>query len=67
LTSSEPTTPTKDNTEYPNIPEKEDLDLKSRFLIVMEYLKKDIKNSLREIQESTRKQAEDFREETQNH
>jgi len=31
LTSSEPTTPTKENTEYPNTPEKEDLDYKITF------------------------------------
>jgi len=29
MASSEPNSPTKANTEYPNTPEKEDLDLKS--------------------------------------
>jgi len=65
LASSESSSPTKENTGYPNTPEKQDLDLKSHFLIMMEDFKKDIKNSLREMQESTSKQVEALREETQ--
>jgi len=58
LVSVDPSSPTKENTGYPNTPEKQDLDLKSQFLIMMEDLKKDIKNALREMQESTSKQVE---------
>jgi len=57
--------PTKENIGYPNTPEKQDLDLKLHFLIMMEDFKKDIKNSLREMQECTSKQVEALREETQ--
>jgi len=49
LASSEPSSSTKENTGYLNTPEKQDLDLKSHFLIMMEEFKKDIKNTLREI------------------
>jgi len=65
MASSQPNCPIKANTEYPNTPEKQDLDLKSHLIMVMEDFKKDIKNSLREMQENTNKQAEAYREETQ--
>jgi len=58
IASSEPNSPTKANTEYPNTPEKQDVDLKSHLIMMMEDFKKDIKNSLREIQENTSKQVE---------
>jgi hypothetical protein len=45
-------------------PEKQDLDLKSRLMIMIEDFKKDIKNSLKEIQENTDKQIEAIKEET---
>jgi len=35
LLSSEPNSPTKANTEYPNTPEKQDLDLKSQLIMMM--------------------------------
>jgi len=47
MASSEPNSPTKTNTEYPNTPEKQDLDLKSHLIMKMEDFKKDMKNSLR--------------------
>jgi len=45
------------NIGYPNTLEKQDLDLKSHFMIMMEHVKKDINNSLKEIQENTSKQV----------
>jgi len=50
LALSEPTSRTEENTGYPNTPEKQDLDLKSCFLVMMEDFKPDTKNSLREMQ-----------------
>jgi len=55
MASSEPNSPTKANTEYPNTPEKQDLDFKSHLIMMMEDFKKDIKNSLRETQENINK------------
>jgi len=46
MASSEPNSPTKANTEYPNTPEEQDLNLKSQLIMMMEDFKKDIKNSL---------------------
>jgi len=65
MASSEPNSPTTAKTEYPKTPEKQDLYLKSHLIMMIEDFKKDIKNSLREIQENTNKQAEAYREETQ--
>jgi len=53
MASSEPNSPTKANTEYPNTPQKQDLDLKSHLIMMLNDFKKDIKNSLRETQENT--------------
>uniref|UniRef100_A0ABK0L0A9 Nucleic acid binding protein n=1 Tax=Rattus norvegicus TaxID=10116 RepID=A0ABK0L0A9_RAT len=58
MASSEPNSPTKANTEYPNTPEKQDLVSKSYLIMMLEDFKKDIKNSLRE-------QVEAYREESQ--
>jgi len=65
MASSEPNSPMKVNAEYPNTPEKQDLDLKSHLIMMTEDFKKDIKNSVREMQENTNKQAEAYREESQ--
>jgi len=65
IASLEPHSPTKANIEYPNTPKKQDLDLKSHLIMMIEDFKKDIKNSLREMQENTSKQVEALREETQ--
>jgi hypothetical protein len=50
---------------YPNKPEKQDSDLKSYLMMVVENFKKGINNSLKEIQENTAKQADTLKEETQ--
>jgi len=65
MASSEPNSPTKENSGYPNTAEKQDFYLKSHFLIIMENFKKDLKNSLKEMQENTSKQVEALSEETQ--
>jgi hypothetical protein len=46
LSSSEPSSLTKASPEYPNTPEKQDSDLKSHFMMMIEDFKKDINNSL---------------------
>jgi hypothetical protein len=63
--SLEPSTPTTTSPEYPNTPEKQDSDLKSYLMMVVEDLKKGINNPLKEIQENTAKQVEAFKEEAQ--
>jgi hypothetical protein len=50
---------------YPNQPEKQDSDLKSYLMMLVEDFKKGINNSLKEIQENTAKQVEVLKEETQ--
>ena len=49
----------------PNTPEKQDSDLKSHLMMMIEDIKEDINNSHKEIQENTSKQWEDLKEETQ--
>jgi hypothetical protein len=53
--SSEPSTPTSASPGYPNRPEKQDLDLKSYLMKLVEDIKKDINNSLKETQENSAK------------
>jgi hypothetical protein len=65
LASSEHSYPTTANTEYPNIQEKQDSDLKSHLMLMKEDFKKDINNSFKEIQENTGKQLEAIKEGTQ--
>jgi 50S ribosomal subunit-associated GTPase HflX len=65
LTSPEPKSPTKESPEYTITSEKQDTNLKSLFKMMIEGFKKDINNSLREIQENTGKQLEAVKEETQ--
>jgi hypothetical protein len=52
LATSEPSSPTTTSTGYPNTPGKLHTDLKLN-LKRIEYLKEDINNSLKEIQENT--------------
>jgi hypothetical protein len=49
LASSETTSPTTVSPGYPNTTEKQDSDLKSHLMLMIEYFKKDISNSLKEI------------------
>ena len=65
LASSEPSSPSTASPGYPNILEKQDLDLKSQLMMLIEDFKKNINNALKEIQVNTGKQLETFQEETQ--
>ena len=55
LTASEPNSPTMANPGYTTTPEKQDKDLKPLLMMTIEDFKKDINNSLKEIQENTGK------------
>ena len=63
--SSEPSTPTTISPGNPRTPEKQDADLKSYLMMLVEDFKKGLNNSLKEIQEYTAKQVEVLKEETQ--
>jgi hypothetical protein len=63
--SSEHSTPTTASPGYPNTPEKQDSDLKSYLMMLVEDFKKGISNLLKEIQDITAKQVEALKEETQ--
>ena len=65
LASSEPSSPTTLSPGYPNTPEKQESDLKSLLMMMMEDYKKDINNYTKEIQENAGKQVEALKEETQ--
>ena len=65
LASSEPNSSTTASPGYIITSEKQDLNLKSLFMTMIENFKKDINNSLKEIQENTDKQLETLKEETQ--
>ena len=64
LATSEPSTNTTASLECPNKPIKQDSDLNSQFMKVIEDFKKDINNLLKEIQKSTSKQVEAQKKET---
>jgi hypothetical protein len=56
LASTEPSSLTTASPGYYNIPEKQDLDLKSYHMMLVEDFKKGINNSLKEIHDNTAKQ-----------
>jgi hypothetical protein len=60
--SSEPSTPNSPSPGHPNTPEKLELDLKAYLMMMVEDIKKDLYNSLKEIQKNTAKQVEDIKE-----
>ena len=63
--SSERSTPTLPSPGHPNTPEKQDPDLKAYLMMMIEDIKKDFNNSLKEIQKNTAKQGEELKEEAQ--
>ena len=63
--SSERSTPTPHSPGHPNTPEKLDPDLKAYLMMMVEDIKQDFNNSLKEIQENTAKQVEELKEEAQ--
>ena len=58
--SSERSTPTAPSPGPPNTIEKLDPDIKAYLMMMVEDIKKDFNNSLKEIQENTAKQVEDL-------
>jgi hypothetical protein len=62
LESSEPSSPTTASPGCPNTQKKQDEDLKSHLMMLVEDFKKDINNSLKELQENTGKQVEALQE-----
>ena len=65
LATSEPSMPTTVSPGYPNTTEKQDSDLKSYLMMLVEEFKNGINNSHKEIQDNTAKHVEDLKEETQ--
>jgi gas vesicle protein len=65
LASSERNSPNTASPRYTITLKKQDSDLKSLFMTMIEDFKKDINNSLKEIQENTDKQLEALKEEAQ--
>ena len=65
MASSEPNSPVKVSPGYPNTLEKLESDPKSHLLMLIVGFKKDINNSLKEIQDNTGKQVEAHKEEIQ--
>ena len=63
--SSERSTSTPPSPGHHNTTEKLDSDLKAYLMLMVEDIKKNFNNSLKEIQENTSKQVEDLKEETQ--
>jgi hypothetical protein len=59
LASSEPNFPTTTSPGFTITPEKQDMDIKSLLIMMMEDNKMDINNSLKEIQENTIKQVKE--------
>ena len=66
LAPSKHSYPTIESPGYPNILEKHDSDLKSHLMMMIEDFKKNMNNSLKEIQENTGKQVEALKEEMKN-
>jgi hypothetical protein len=64
--SSEASTPTSASPGYPNTPEMQDSDLKLYVLMLVEDIKKDFNNSLKEIKENTAKEIEVLKEKQKN-
>jgi hypothetical protein len=64
--SSEPSTPTPHSPGHPNTPAKLDPDLKEYIMMMVEDIKKDFHNSLKEIQENTAKELQVLKEKQEN-
>jgi hypothetical protein len=62
--SSEHNTPTSASPGHPNTPEMLDMNLKAYLMMMVEDIKKDFNNSLKEIQENTAKEIQVLKEKT---
>ena len=64
--SSERSTPTPPSPGHPNTPQNIDPNIKAYIMMMVEEIKKDFNNSLKEIQENTPKQVEDLKRKHKN-
>jgi hypothetical protein len=64
--SSECSTPTSPSSGHPNTPKKLDPDLKAYLRMMVEDIKKDFNNSLKETQENTAKELRVLKEKEEN-
>ena len=64
--SSECSIPTSPSPGHPNTPEKLDPDLKAYLMMMVEDIKKDFNNSLKELQENTAKELQVLKEKQEN-
>ena len=64
--SSEHSTPTSPSPGHPNTSEKLDPDLKAYLMMMVEDIKKDFNNSLKEMQEDTAKELQVLKEKHEN-
>jgi hypothetical protein len=64
--SSEPSTPTSASPGHPNTSEKLEPELKVYLMMMVEDIKKDINNSLKELQENTSKDLQVLKEKQEN-
>jgi hypothetical protein len=64
--SSECSTPTSPSPGHPKTPEKLDPDLKAYLMMMVEDIKKDFNNSLKEIKENTAKELKVLKEKQEN-
>jgi hypothetical protein len=64
--SSELSTPTSASPGHRNTPEKLDPDLKAYIMMMVEDIKKDFNNSIKEIQENTAKELQVHKEKQEN-
>ena len=64
--SSECSTPTPTSPGHPNTTEKLDLDLKAYLMMMVEDIKQDFNNSLKEIQKNTAKELQVLKEKQEN-
>ena len=62
----EPSTLTSASPGHPNTPENLDPDLKAYFMMMVEDIKKDFNNSLKEIQKNTAKELQVLKENQKN-
>ena len=65
MATSEPSPPTTASPRYPNTLEKQELDLNSYLMMLIDGFKKDLNNSLKEIQENISQQVKALKGETQ--
>jgi hypothetical protein len=65
-TSSERSTPTSPSPGHPNTAEKLDMDLKAYLMMMVEDIKKDFSNSLKEIPENTANELQVLKEKQEN-